>query len=151
MLPKFWSFVCPIVRSYELFIDHRSFIWTIHRSFIWTIHRSFITTIHHSSEPPIFHCPSVFSSPKTYQTNISVIRTPVIVIFLPERTSWIVTHPITSPSWAHLILRFLLRQASKKGKSCLYNYAISPIKTWTKIPKPAPARISQYSSYLGPA
>jgi hypothetical protein len=44
MLPKFRSFVRPIIRSFV-----RSFIVPIHRSFIVTIHRSaFVhTTIHH--------------------------------------------------------------------------------------------------------
>jgi hypothetical protein len=168
MLPKFRPFVHPIVhmnyssfiiRSYELFIVHRSFIRTIHRSssihrsFIRTIHRSFIRTIHRSSfvhctfiptihrssfvhmnysslvhtnyssfnvrsyelfivhrsfiptihrssNRRIIHCSSImiFSSPKTCQTNISVIRTPVTMIFLPVRTSRLVTHPRISPS-----------------------------------------------------
>jgi hypothetical protein len=57
----------------------------------------------------------LFSSPKTYQTNISVIRTPMIVIFLLVRTSRIVTHPITSPSWAHLILKFFWGRLPKKA------------------------------------
>jgi hypothetical protein len=101
-----------IVRSYKLFIVHCSFIQFIHcssfvhRSFIWTIHRSsdrsyglFIVhriihpTIHRSSDRP--NCSPVmpFSSPKTYQTNISVIWTPVTLVFLLVRTSRLVTHP----------------------------------------------------------
>jgi hypothetical protein len=44
---------------------------------------------------PNFNCSSIMlsSSPKTCQTNIPVIRTPVTVIFLPVRTSHLVTHP----------------------------------------------------------
>jgi hypothetical protein len=42
MLPKFRSFVRPIIRSFV-----RSFIVPIHRSYIVTIHRSFIRTLHH--------------------------------------------------------------------------------------------------------
>jgi hypothetical protein len=33
------------------------------------------------------------SSPKTCQTNIPAIRTPVTVIFLSVRTFYLVTHP----------------------------------------------------------
>jgi hypothetical protein len=141
MLPKFRSFVRPIIRSFvrpfvhssyssfivrssSLFIVHRSFIRTIHRHyspllFIVTIHRYylvsllFIVTIHrwylwqpfrrHYSSllfidhpiTPNFNYSSVMlsSPPKTSQTNISVIWTPVTVIFLPAGTSHLLTHP----------------------------------------------------------
>jgi hypothetical protein len=154
MLPKFWLFVRPIIRSFV-----RSFIVPIHRSsfvhshyslfivrsyelvtinihryissllfnvlfIIVTIHRHysssvlfidvihhryyssmisivtfssslFIITIHRSSDHPNFNYSSIMlsSSPKTSQTNIPVIRTPVTVIFLPVRTFHLVTHP----------------------------------------------------------
>jgi hypothetical protein len=133
MLPKFRSFVRPIIWSFvRLFIVpiHRSFIVTIHHlSFVHTnyspslftitIHRYysaswlFIVIIHrwylwqpfrrHYSSllfidhpiTPNFNYSSVMlsSPPKTSQTNISVIRTPVTVIFLPVGTSHLVTHP----------------------------------------------------------
>jgi hypothetical protein len=134
MLPKFRSFVRPIIRSFV-----RSFIVPIHRLFIVTIHRLsfvhtnyspslFTITIHHRyysslllfiddiygnffvltiyryyssllfiDHPitPNFNYPSVMlsSPPKTSQTHILVIRTPVTVIFLPVETSHLVTHP----------------------------------------------------------
>jgi hypothetical protein len=112
MLPKFRSFVRPIVRpfvhnpyssfivrSYELFIVHRSFIRTIHRSFIITIHSSSLLFIIRPIAQ-LFNCSSIMmiSSPKTCQTNISVIRTSVTVIFLLVRTSRLVTHPRIAPS-----------------------------------------------------
>jgi hypothetical protein len=120
MLPKFRSFVRPIIRSFV-----RSFIVPIHRSIIITIHRSFIqlftitihyyysallitVTIHyryyssmisiipfrcHYSSllfidypiAPNFNYASIMlsSPPKTSQTHIPVIQTPVTVIFLP--------------------------------------------------------------------
>jgi hypothetical protein len=124
MLPKFRSFVRPIVRPF-VHSSYSSFIVTIHRSsFVhMTIHHHyspllFIVTIHHrycSSMIPVatfrrhyssllfidhpitpnFNYSSVMlsSPPKTSQTNISVIRTPVTVIFLPVGTSHLVTHP----------------------------------------------------------
>jgi hypothetical protein len=126
MLPKFRSFVRPIIRSFV-----RSFIVPIHRSsfvhrhyssfivrsyeqFTITIHHYysstlftivtihhcfyssmismvtfssslFIVTIHRSSDHPNFNYSSVMlsSPPKTSQTHIPVIKTPVTVIFLP--------------------------------------------------------------------
>jgi hypothetical protein len=95
----------PIIRPFDHSIVHRSFIVPIHRSFIVTIHRSsfvhtnylpslFIVTIHHHYSSllfidhlitPNFNYSSVMlsSPPKTSQTHIPVIRTPVTVIFLP--------------------------------------------------------------------
>jgi hypothetical protein len=186
MLPKFWSFVRPIIRSFvrsfiqiifflplccrnsdrsfDHSIVHRSFIVPIHRSsfvhspyssffqiifvlplccrnsdhsFVRSFDRSFIVPIHCSSfvrtnySPLLFtstiHCyyspllfivtihhhyyslllfidhpitPNfnyssimLFSPPKTSQTHIPVIRTPVTVIFLPVGTSHLVTYP----------------------------------------------------------
>jgi hypothetical protein len=121
MLPKFRSFVRPIVRSFV-----RSFIIPIHRSSfvhtnysssivrsygLFTVHRivrshyssfigSFILLVIVHPIAQIFNCSSImlFSSPKTCQTNISVIRTPVTVIFLPVRTSRLVNHPRIAPS-----------------------------------------------------
>jgi hypothetical protein len=124
MLPKFLSFVRPIIRSFV-----RSFIVPIHRSFIITIHRPsfvhtnyspllFTVTIHYhyysSMISIIYFCRHYLSllfinhpitlnfnyssvmlssPPKTSQTNISVIRTLVTMIFLPVETSHLVTHP----------------------------------------------------------
>jgi hypothetical protein len=142
MLPKFRSFVRPIIRSFV-----RSFIVPIHRSSIRTIHYHyspllFIVTIHihysssllfvivtihiHYSSSLLFiddiynffsittiHCyyssllfighlviPNfnyssimLSSPPKTSQTHVPIIRTPVTVVFLPVGTSHLVTHP----------------------------------------------------------
>jgi hypothetical protein len=97
------SFDRSSVRSWFLFIVHRSFIVTIHRSsFIHTtIHHHYSTLLfiddtcdnpfrrHYSSLlfidhpiPPNFNYSSIMlsSPPKTSQTNISVIRTPMTVI-----------------------------------------------------------------------
>jgi hypothetical protein len=135
MLPKFRSFVRPIIRSFvrsfiqiifflslccrnsdRLFVrsfDRSSFVHSSYSLllFIVTIHRYysslllFIDTIHHHyylsllfiDHPitPNFSYSSVMMSspPKTSQTNISVIRTPVTVIFLPVGISHLVTHP----------------------------------------------------------
>jgi hypothetical protein len=111
MLPKFRSFVRPIIRSFV-----RSFIVPIHRSSFIHRHYSsflvrsydyshhylpllftllFVITIHHRYYSPLlfighpitanFNYSSVMlsSPPKTSQTHIPVIRTPVTVIFLP--------------------------------------------------------------------
>jgi hypothetical protein len=114
------SFDRSSVRSYFLFIVHRSFIRlltstiqhrTIHRHysslllFIDDIYRYFFVVtiqsyyssllfIDHSITPN-FNYSSIMlsSSPKTSQTNIPVIRTPVTVIFLLVRTSHLATHP----------------------------------------------------------
>jgi hypothetical protein len=119
MLPKFRSFVRPIIQSFV-----RSFIVSIHRSsfvhshyssfvhanyspslFTITIHRHyssllFIVTIHRYlfiDHPiiPNFNYSSIMlsSSPKTSQTNIPVIRTLVTVIFLAVRKFHLVNHP----------------------------------------------------------
>jgi hypothetical protein len=120
MLPKFRSFVRPIIRSF-VHSSYSSFIVTIHRSFIrlftitihhyyssllftvtiqhHTIHRYYSSMIsmsafrcHYSSllfiDHPItpnFNYSSIMlsSPPKTSQTHIPVIHTPVTVIFLP--------------------------------------------------------------------
>jgi hypothetical protein len=136
MLPKFWSFVGPIVRLFIIPI-HRSFIRTIyHSSFIHNPYSSFIVcsdelfTVkriihnHYSSFiilfivtpiAQIFNFSSIMmiSSPKTYQTNISVIRTPGTMIFLLVRTSRLVTHPRIAPSLARLALRFFRNMLPK--------------------------------------
>jgi hypothetical protein len=110
MLPKFRSLVRLIIRSFV-----GSFIIPIHRSsFVHTNYSPFIgsiiVTIYRSSDrssyyslllfidhpiTQILNCPSIMLSisHKTCQTNISVIRTLVSVIFLPVRTSRLVTHP----------------------------------------------------------
>jgi hypothetical protein len=115
MLPKFRSFVCPIIRSFV-----RSFIVPVHRSSFVHMNYShhylpllFTITIHHYYSPLLFiiviihRCYSSFirsppnfnyssimlsSPPKTSQAHIPVIRTPVTVIFLPVGTSHLVTH-----------------------------------------------------------
>jgi hypothetical protein len=153
MLPKFRSFVRPIIRSFV-----RSFIVPIHRSsFVHRHYSSFIArsyaihhhcsqllltdtihwhyssllftdTIHHRYRlsmifiltfslllfidhpiTPNFNYSSIMlsSPPKTSQTHIPVIRTPVTVIFLPVG-NFPSGHPSqVSPSWACLTLRFL--------------------------------------------
>jgi hypothetical protein len=156
MLPKFWSFVHPIIRSFV-----RSFIVPIHRSFIITIHRSsFVhTTIHHHYSPllfivtihhryysslllfidtiyhryylsllfighpitPNFNYSSIMlcSPPKTSQTHIPVIRTPVTDF--PSSGNFPSGHPSqVSPSWARLTLRFLRTRLpnSDSNNSC---------------------------------
>ena len=139
MLPKFRSFVRPIIRSFV-----RSFIVPIHRSsfvhtnyslslftitihhyyssllFTYTIHHRYylpllfiIVTIHrwylqllfrrHYSSLlfighlviPNFNYSSIMlsSPPKTSQTHVPIMRTPVTVIFLLVGTSHLVTHP----------------------------------------------------------
>jgi hypothetical protein len=103
-----------------LFIVHHSLIVTIHRPFTWTIHHSSFVHNHYSSLlfiirliTQLFNCSSImmFCSPKTSQTNILVIWTLVTVIFLPVRTSRLVTHP---PSWACLTLRFFWARLPKR-------------------------------------
>jgi hypothetical protein len=98
----------PFIGSFIVIFHHSSFPF-VHTDYPLFI-ESFIVTIHRSSDRPsyyslllfmahliaqIFNCSFImlFSSPKTCQTNISVIRTPVTVIFLPVRTSRSVTHP----------------------------------------------------------
>jgi hypothetical protein len=148
MLPKFRSFVCPIIRSFV-----RSFIVPIHRSsfvhhhyssfvvrsyglFTITIHHYYSSMIsiipfrrHYSSllfiDHPIapnFNYSSIMlsSPPKTSQTHIPVIRTPVTVIFLPVG-NLPSGHPSqVSPSWARLTLRFLRTRLpnSDSNNSC---------------------------------
>jgi hypothetical protein len=107
-----------IVHSYELFTItihyyYSSLLFTItiqHRYyssllfiddicgnlFVVTIHRyySSLLFIDHPITPNFNYSSVMLSSPpKTSQTNISVIRTPVTVIFLPVGTSHLVTHP----------------------------------------------------------
>jgi hypothetical protein len=147
MLPKLQSFIRPfvhssyssfVVRSSSLFIVHRSSIRTIHRHysssllFIDDIYNNFfVVTIHryYSSllfiDPPItpnFNYSSIMlsSPPKTSQTHIPVIRTPVTVIFLPVG-NFPSGHPSqVSPSWACLTLRFLRTRLpnSNSNNSC---------------------------------
>jgi hypothetical protein len=79
--------ICHCYYSLLLFI-----IFTIHRCYLSSL---FIVHRYCSSDPPNFNCSSIMlsSSPKTFETNILVIRTPVTVIFLPVRTFHLVTHP----------------------------------------------------------
>ena len=108
MLPKFRSFVRPfvhssyssfIVRSYELFtitIHHYYssllFIVTIHHRYYLSMisiitfrcHYSSLLFIDHPITPNFNYSSVMLSSPpKTSQTHIPVIRTPVTMIFLP--------------------------------------------------------------------
>jgi hypothetical protein len=71
-------------------------IITTHRWYLVTFSSSlFIITIHRLADHPNFNYSYIMlsSPPKTNQTHIPVIRTPVTVIFLPVRTSHLVTHP----------------------------------------------------------
>jgi hypothetical protein len=80
-----------IVRSYELF--------TV-KQIIHNHYSSFILLFIVTPIAQIFNFSSIMmiSSPKTYQTNISVIQTPGTVIFFLVRTSPLVTHPRIAPS-----------------------------------------------------
>jgi hypothetical protein len=122
MLSKFRSFVRLIIRSFVhsfiVPIHHSSFVHRHYSSFIVHSYELFTITIHYYYSSllftitiqhryyssllfidhpitPNFNYSSVMlsSPPKTSQTNISVIRTPVTVIFLPVGTSHLVTHP----------------------------------------------------------
>jgi hypothetical protein len=104
MLPKFRSFVRPFVHS-----SYSSFIVRLPSLFTVTIHHYYSSMIsiipfcrYYSSllfiDHPIapnFNYSSIMvsSPPKTSQTHIPVIQTPVTVIFLPVGTSHLVTHP----------------------------------------------------------
>jgi hypothetical protein len=87
------------------------FIITIHRWYLWNLfccHYSSLLFIDHLITPNFNYSSIMLSSPpKTSQTHISVIRTPVTVIFLPVG-NFPSGHPSqVSPSWACLTLRFL--------------------------------------------
>jgi hypothetical protein len=93
-----------------LFIDdiyHYFFVITIHR-----YHLSLLFIDHPII--PNFNYSSImlFSLPKTYQTNIPVIETPVTVIFLLVKTSHLVTHSNFS-KLSTLNFEILSNQASK--------------------------------------
>jgi hypothetical protein len=123
------SYSSFIVRSSSLFICHRSFIRTIHHhylslQFIVTIHRHYSPSLLFIDHPitPNFNYSSIMlsSPPKTSQTHIPVIRTPVTVIFLPIG-NFSSGHPSqVSPSWARLTLRFLRTRLpnSDSNNSC---------------------------------
>ena len=87
-------------RSFVRSFDRSSFVHSSYSSFIvrssslFTVNHLFIRTIHHHYSPllfidhpitPNFNYSSIMlsSPPKTSQTHIPVIRTPVTVIFLP--------------------------------------------------------------------
>jgi hypothetical protein len=117
MLPKFRSFVRPIIRSFvhssyssfivrssSLFIvrsyDYSPLLFTVtiqHRYYSSMISVATFSALLFIDHPitPNFNYSSVMlsSPPKTSQTNISVIRTPVTVIFLLVGTSHLVTNP----------------------------------------------------------
>jgi hypothetical protein len=72
--------------SYSSFIVRSSSLFTVHRSFIRTIHHHYspLLFIDHLITPNLNYSSIMLSSPpKTSQTHIPVIRTPVIVIFIP--------------------------------------------------------------------
>jgi hypothetical protein len=136
MLPKFRSFVRLVirtfVRSFIVPIHRSSFVHRHYSSFIVRSYELFtslftitirhyhspslfIVTIHHCYYSPFIRSPQNFnyssimlsSPPKTSQTHIPVIRTPVTMIFLPVG-NFPSAHPSqVSPSWARLTLRFL--------------------------------------------
>jgi hypothetical protein len=88
----YYSLSWLFISSALLFI-----IITIHRwclSLLFHRHYSLLLFIGHPITPN-FNCSSIMlsNSPKTCQTNILVIRTPVTMIFLPVRTFQSVTHP----------------------------------------------------------
>jgi hypothetical protein len=136
-------------RSFDHSIVHRSFIVPIHRSFIVTIHRSsFVhTTIHHYYSSllfidhpitPNFNYSSIMlsSPPKTSQTHIPVIRTPVTDFHSSRKL------PIWSPildfsKLSTLNFGILSSQTSKKkGKPYLYGYVFNPIKPGPRYHNP---------------
>jgi hypothetical protein len=81
MLPKFRSFVCSIIRSFIVSIHRSSFV---HRHYSPFIVRSSLLFIDHPITPNFNYSSIMLSSPpKTSQTHIPVIRTPVTVIFIP--------------------------------------------------------------------
>jgi hypothetical protein len=103
----------PLVRSF----DRSSFVHSSYSSFIVRSSSLFTITIYRHYLPSLFtvtiyryYSPLLFidhpitpnfnyssimlsSPPKTSQTHIPVIQTPVTVIFLPLGTSHLVTHP----------------------------------------------------------
>jgi hypothetical protein len=116
-------FIVTIQRYYLsslLFIDtihHRYYlptlfiIVTIHQWYLWKLFRCHYSSLLFIDHPitPNFNYSSIMlsSPPKTSQTHIPVIRTPVTVIFLPLG-NFPSGHPSqVSPSWARLTLRFL--------------------------------------------
>jgi hypothetical protein len=118
-------------RSFVRSFDRSSFVHSSYSSFIvrslslFTVHRSFIRTIHHYYSPllfidhpitPNFNYSSIMlsSPPKTSQTHIPVIRTPVTVIFIPVG-NFPYGHPSQiSLSWAHLTLGFFQARLPKR-------------------------------------
>jgi hypothetical protein len=144
-------------------IHRSSFVHTDYTSFIG----SFIVTIHHSSgrssyyssllftDHPItqiFNCSSIMlSSSPTCQTNISVIRTPVTMIFLLGRTSHLVTHP-RFLQVEHAYLWDFFDPGFQKERQTMFVWIHrQSCITWPKIPQPTRTRIPQHSSHLGPA
>jgi hypothetical protein len=117
----------------------------------------FTVPIHRSSGHPNFNNSSIMlpSSPKTCQTNIPVIRTPVTVIFLLVRTFYLVTHPRFSPSWARLTLRFFRTRLpnSYSNNSCFWllikSFPIQPCHplSMVHIPENSQNTLVPYSTY----
>jgi hypothetical protein len=132
MLPKFRSFVCPIIRSFIVPI-HRSFIVTIHHHyspllFIVTIHRHYLSSLifiddiyNYFFVVTIYrYYSSIIRSPQISTTHSSccpVHLRPARPIFQSYELWWLWFSfqwelPIWSPilgfsSWARLNLRFL--------------------------------------------
>jgi hypothetical protein len=141
--------IVPSHYSSFIHTNYSSFVHTDYSPFIGslvvTIHRlsdhsSYYSSLLFNNDPitQIFNCSSIMlsSSPKTCQTNISVIWTSVTVIFLLVRTSlW---SPIPDFSkLSTLNFEILSNQASKnKGEPCLYGYAVNPIKPGPRYHNP---------------
>jgi hypothetical protein len=130
MLPKFWSFVRPVIQSFV-----RSFIVPIHRSsFVHRHYSSFIVrssslstslftiTIHHHYSSLLFtvtiHCSSDHPQISTTHPSCCAVHLrPVRPIFQSYELWWLIFLPAgnfpsghpsqVSPSWARLTLRFL--------------------------------------------
>jgi hypothetical protein len=144
MLPKFWSFVRPIIRSFHHYYLALLFtIVTIHRYYSPTLFIIVAIYSYYSSSllfiddtynnfssllfvdhtiTPIFNHSSIMlsSPPKTSQTHIPVIRTPMTVIFLLVGNFPSGNPSQVSPSWARLTLRFLRTRLpnSDSNNSC---------------------------------
>jgi hypothetical protein len=106
-------FIIPIHCSFIRTIYHSSFVHNPYSSFVVRSYALFtVKRIIHNHYSlfillfivipiaQIFNFSSIMmiGSPKTYQTNISVIRTPGTMIFFLVRTSPLVTHPRIAPS-----------------------------------------------------
>jgi hypothetical protein len=104
----FYRYYLPLLFTVTIYRYYLPSLFTVtiyHHYFTVTIYRHYFTiTIYRYYSPllfidhpltPNFNYSSIMlsSSPKTSQTHIPVIQTPVTVIFLPVGTSHLVTHP----------------------------------------------------------